>query len=115
MSRLARLSARCYGRLTPEQKQAVDLLSWLSPGPAERGEAKTVLGWRRSREETIAYAERLLGQGLILSAVAHRLGVGDRYLRRLLNVLPDPDKQPRNRASRAGKGGTNRQRQGVGS
>lgn len=85
MSRLRRLSARAYGRLTPEQKHAVDLLEWQRPGPAERGEAKTVLGWRRTREETIAYAHELLGRGLMAGAVADRLGVSDDYLRRALD------------------------------
>jgi hypothetical protein len=72
-----------------------------------------VLGWRRTREETIAYATVLVGRGLIVSAVADELGVGDRYLRRLLDqVVPDVDKPARNPASHHSRSGTNRQRQG---
>jgi len=70
--------------LKPEQQKAVDVLEWHRPGPAARGEAKTILRWRRTEEETIAYARQLLGEGFMLAAVADRLRVGDRYLSRLL-------------------------------
>jgi AraC-like DNA-binding protein len=43
-----------------------------------------VLGWRRTRDETLALAEELLEEGRVLSAVADELGISDRYLRRLL-------------------------------
>jgi hypothetical protein len=97
MSLLTRLSVRAYGRLTPEQRQAVDLLEWADLDAAGRGRAKTVLGWRRTREETIAYAAELLAAGLMAAAVADRLGVSDDYLRRVLDpkirlaiALPEP-------------------------
>jgi hypothetical protein len=102
VSRVTRLSARAYGRLTPERKDAVDQLEWFHPDAAGRGEAKTVLGWRRTQEETIAYARQLLGEGMIVSAVASRLRVGERYLRRLLPEVPDLEKRPRNRSIYAG-------------
>ena len=86
MSRLRRLSSRSYGRLKPEEQKAVDLLEWGNPGAAARGEAKTILRWRRTEEETVAYARQLLDEGLILAAVADRLRIGDRYLRRLLGT-----------------------------
>jgi hypothetical protein len=109
VSRLNRLSARRYGRLTDEQKRAVDLLEWQNPGAAERGEAKTTLRWRRTREETIAYAHLLLESGLMRAAVADRLRVSDDYLRRLLDPPKTaPQSRSPNRESR-----TNRQRQGV--
>jgi hypothetical protein len=101
VSRLTRLSTRAYGRLTPAQKEAVDLLQWYSPNAAERGAAKTVLGWRRSREETLAYALELVGQGLGLAAVADRLRVSDDYLHRVLN----PEKQGRNRSIHPARSG----------
>jgi hypothetical protein len=43
-----------------------------------------VLGWRRTRDETLALAEELLEEGRVLPAVADELGVSDRYLRRLV-------------------------------
>lgn len=91
MTRLARLSARSYGRLSAVQRRAVDLLEIGDLGAAGRGEAKTVLGWRRTREETIAYARCLLDVGLMAAAVADRLGVSGDYLRRVL----DPENVPR--------------------
>jgi hypothetical protein len=112
VTRLSRLSARAYGRLTPEQQRAIDRLEWSRPDAAARGEAKTVLGWRRTKEETIGYAIVLLDRGLMPSAVATLLGVGDRYLRRLLDEGGNPQNRPRNRSVHAGKRGTNRQRQG---
>lgn len=84
MSRFTRLPTRDYKRMTAEQRRAADLLLYGSPGPAERGELKTVLRWKRTREETVAYARGLLDGGLGLMAVADRLQVGDRYLERLL-------------------------------
>jgi hypothetical protein len=103
VSRLSRFSTRAYGRLSPEQKQALDRLEWLAPGPAGRGEAKTVLGWRRTRDETVAYALELLDEGLVLAAVASRLRIGERYLRRLLDEVRDPENRPRNRSGHPAK------------
>lgn len=85
MSRLSRLSARDYRRLTPEQQGAVDLLRYGSPTDAERGKAKTILGWKRTTEETIAYANTLLGRGMARREIAPYLRVDVRYLDRLLN------------------------------
>jgi hypothetical protein len=110
MSRLNRLSASAYGRLTDEQKKAVDRLEWWRFDAAERGEAKTILRWGRTREETIAYAERLLESGLSREAVADRLRVSDDYLRRLL----DPRKPPRNPAPTATDSGLTDRGKGFG-
>jgi hypothetical protein len=101
MSRLTRLSARAYGQLTPEQKRAVDDLEWNHPSATDWGEAKTILGWRRTREETLPYAQELLGRGLMPAAVADRLRISDEYLHRVL----DPENSPRNRSAHAGEPG----------
>jgi hypothetical protein len=101
VSRLSRLSGRGYGRLTPEQRLAVDRLrhGHLAPAgrldAAGRGEAKTILGWRRTGEETAAYARKLIAGGMKPAAAAVRLGVEPRYLRRLLEKVPDVEKRPR--------------------
>ena len=94
MSRLNRLSARAYGRMTSEQKRAVDLLRYANLSAADRGEAKTTLRWRRTAAETIAYANRLIEDGLTLVAAANRLGVDRDHLVRLLNA-PTPEDQVR--------------------
>jgi len=86
VSRLGRLSVRAYGRLTPEQKRAVDLLRYRDPDTASRGEAKTILGWKRTTEETTAYARKLIADGLMPTAAAHVLGVDVDHLRRLVKV-----------------------------
>jgi hypothetical protein len=70
-------------RMTPEERQAYDLLTYGSPGPGERAIAKLVLGRRRTREETLAHAEALAA-GLTRLEVADRLQVDPRYLDRLL-------------------------------
>ena len=101
MSRLDRLSARADRRLRPEQRQAVDLLRYGGPGPADRGEAKTTLGWRRTREETRAFARALLDAGMVRSAVADRLGVDLDYLNRVTH----PEKPPRKPSIHAAKSG----------
>jgi hypothetical protein len=108
LSRLSRLSTRAYGRLGPERQYAVDLLQFGRPDAAARGRAKTILGWRRTREETAAYAQELLDSGLVPAAVADRLKVADDYLRRVL----DCPKPARNPSIHAGSKRTNRQRQG---
>jgi hypothetical protein len=62
-----------------------------------------VLGWRRTRDETVAYALELLDEGLVLAAVASRLRIGERYLRRLLDEVRDPENRPRNRSGHPAK------------
>ena len=94
MSRLDRLSARAYAMLTSEQRRAVDLLRYENPPAVERGELKTVLGWKRSAAETAAYASRLVEDGMTLVAAANHLGVDRDHLRRLLRV-PTPEGQVR--------------------
>jgi hypothetical protein len=79
-----RLPRRAIERLTDLQRAALDEIRFGRPGPARRGELKTTLGWKRTREETIAYASDLLERGLVLSGVAARLDVEPLYLRRLL-------------------------------
>jgi hypothetical protein len=63
---------------------------------SRRGEAKTVLGWRRTAEETVAYAHKLLDEGMDRDAVAIRLRVSADYLRRLLGKVSDVENRPRN-------------------
>lgn len=84
MSKAERLPLRAQRRLTAEQREAYDRLRWYRPGPADRARLKMVLGWKRTRDETIALALDLLGQGLLEQVVADRIGVSDRYLRRML-------------------------------
>jgi hypothetical protein len=96
MSRLTRLSAREYGRLTPEQRKAVEVLRYGSPDAATRGEQKTILSWKRTAGETAAYARKLIGEGMMPGAAALRLGVNPDHLRRLLGKAPTPGNQPRN-------------------
>lgn len=81
-----RLPRWAQRRLTAEQREAYDRLLWHRPRPAERARLKMVLGWKRTRDETTALALDLVDQGLIERVVADRLGVSDRYLRRLLTV-----------------------------
>jgi hypothetical protein len=105
VSRLSRLSARDLRRLTPKQRAAVDVLRYARPDAAGRGEAKTVLGWRRTSEEAAAYARKLIANGMMPGAAALRLGVDPDHLRRLLNKVPDPEKRPRNRSIHAENSG----------
>jgi hypothetical protein len=100
--------------LNDDQRAALDLLRWYSPGPAERARAKNVLGWRRTREETIALAQELLAEGRILLAAANELGVGARYLRRLLDEVSDVENPPRNRSTHAAKVALSRDTKGLG-
>jgi hypothetical protein len=83
-SKAERLPRWRFRRFTQEQRRAYDRLRWHQPIAAERARLKKVLGWRRTREETIALAEELLEEGRVLTAVADDLGVSDRYLRRLV-------------------------------
>ena len=79
-----RLPRWAQRRLNAEQRAAYDRLRWHQPASAERARLKTILGWKRTREETEALATELLEQGLLERVVADRLGVSDRYLRRLV-------------------------------
>jgi hypothetical protein len=101
VSRLSRLSARAYGRLTPEQRRAVDQLRYSDPNAAERGELKTTLGWKRTAEETAAYARNLIAGGMMVDAAAGRLGVEADHLRRLLSE--DPAELERRSPARSGR------------
>jgi hypothetical protein len=83
-------------RMNAVQLDAYNRLRWYSPGPAERARLKLVLGWKRSREETIALALELRGEGRCDLAIADELGVSDRYLGRLLEQVRDDEKPPRN-------------------
>jgi hypothetical protein len=97
-SKAERLPRWRFRRFNEEQRRAYDRLRWYHPGPAERARLKTVLGWRRTREETVALAEELLDRGRVLPAIAAELGVSDRYLRRLLR---EESLTPENRRRKA--------------
>jgi hypothetical protein len=114
MTRADRFPMWRFRRLNDEQRVALDLLRWYSPGPADRARAKNMLGWRRTREETIALAQELLAEGRILLAVANELGVGTRYLGRLLAEVSDLEKPPRNRSTHAAKVALTRNTKGLG-
>lgn len=79
-----RLPKRAVRRLSDEQRRAYDRLRWAELGPADRARCKLVLGWRRTREETVALAAELLAEGLVGAAVASKLNVSPRYLRQVL-------------------------------
>jgi hypothetical protein len=83
-SKVARLPMWRFRLLDAEQRKAYDQLRWHRPGPAERARLKGVLGWRRTREETLALAHELLDDGRMIATVSDDLGVSRRYLRRLL-------------------------------
>lgn len=82
--KVERVPAWRLRRLNVEQRAAVDRLRWHDPPPAERARLKMLLGWRRTRVETVALARELLAGGMLPMAAADALEVGDRYLRRLL-------------------------------
>jgi hypothetical protein len=114
MTRADRFPMWRFRRLNDEQRVALDLLRWYSPSAADRARAKNALGWRRTKEETIALAQELLAEGRILLAVANELGVGARYLRRLLAGVSDLEKPPRNRPTHKGKVALTRDSKGLG-
>jgi hypothetical protein len=55
-----------------------------------------VLGWKRSREETLALVLELHREGRGRLAIADTLGVTDRYAARLLEQVRDGKKPARN-------------------
>jgi hypothetical protein len=83
-------------RMNAAQLDAYDRLRWYSPGPAERARLKATLGWKRTRQETIALALELRVEGRGDLAIADELGIGDRYLTRLLEQVRDHEKTRRN-------------------
>jgi hypothetical protein len=83
-------------RMSAAQREAYNDLRWLPCGPAERARLKKTLGWKRTREETIALALEIRGEGRGNLAIADELGVSDRYVVRLLDQVRDTEKQPRN-------------------
>jgi hypothetical protein len=95
MTRLSRLSARAYARLAPEQRRAVDELRYEDPDSARRGELKTILGWRRTAEETAAYARKLIKRRLVRSTILAELGCSERHLRRLLEKVSEVEIEAR--------------------
>jgi hypothetical protein len=78
-----------FRRMSAAQREAYNDLRWRPCGPAERARLKKTLGWKRTREETIALALELFDEGRIVLATADVLGVSDRYLARLLAQVPD--------------------------
>jgi hypothetical protein len=97
-----RLPAWKFRRLTSAQRDAFDCLRWERPGPAERARCKLVLGWKRTFEETVALAEDLLAEGLVVSAVRDSLRIGDRQLRRVLAELRQAENGSRKPSVQAG-------------
>jgi hypothetical protein len=96
-----RVARRQLRRMTQAQRDAYERLRWHPCGPAERARLKRTLGWKRSREETIALALELRAEGRSDLAIADDLGVGDRYLTRLLDQVPDSPELPRNPSAHA--------------
>ena len=88
-------------RMSAAQREAYNELRWHPCGPAKRARLKNTLGWKRTREETVALALELRGEGRGNLAIADELGVSDRYLVRLLDQARDTEKQPRNRSAHA--------------
>jgi hypothetical protein len=88
-------------RMSTAERGAWNELRWYSPGAAERARLKLVLGWKRSRDETIALAHELRSEGRGDAAIADELGVTDRYLERLLEQGRDLPKPPRNPSAHA--------------
>jgi hypothetical protein len=81
-----RLPAWALRRLNAEQRRAYDLLRYGDATPADRARAKDVLGWRPTGEERLALARELLADGLPRRQAAEAMGVGVRYLDRLLRT-----------------------------
>lgn len=105
-----RLPRRLVRRLSDAQHRALDELRFGNPHAARRGELKTVLGWKRTREETRAYAEALMRSEMVLAAVAARLDVDKHYLSRLMRKgQPAADSTPRKPFADAGSNATNLQ------
>ena len=104
-----RLPRRVVRRLSDAEHRAVDELRFGNPDAARRGELKTLLGWKRTREETRAYAEVLRHRGMLLAAVAARLDVHTRYLARILAREPAAHSVPRKPFIHAGSCATNLQ------
>lgn len=103
-----RIPARVVKRMSPEKRQAYDCLRWYSPGPAERGRLKKVLAWKRTHEETVAFARELLDRGLVRTAILDELDITERHLRRLLaeikaEQVPEAENQARNRSAHKAK------------
>ena len=69
-----RLPRRAVRRLSDAQHRALDELRFSDANAARRGELKTVLGWKRTRDETRAYADVLLLGGMVLSTIACLFG-----------------------------------------
>ena len=103
----ARIPRRIEKRLTDAERCAVDELRFSQPGAARRGELKTELGWKRTREETVALAHDQIEKGMIIAAVAAHLDVDARYLRTLLKEDPAADSVPGKPSSHAGESATN--------
>jgi hypothetical protein len=114
MTRLARLSARDYQRISPELRQAVDVLLYGTPDAASRGQQKTILGWKRTAEETAAYARKLIAEGMMPGAAALRLGVSADHLRRLFKEVQNLENRPRKPSIHAEESGLTGKAKGVG-
>lgn len=105
----SRVPRRVMKRMSDAELRALDELRYSQPNPARRAELKLVLGWKRTRDETLGLATELLERGMILSAVAARLDVDTRYLGALLKREATAEIVPRKLAPLNGKSATNLQ------
>jgi hypothetical protein len=99
MSKADRTSLAQIRRMRVGQRALVVELQCAGSNPAQRARLKKALGWKRTSEETIAWARELLGEGRMLGPIARELGISPRYLKRLLEEGQTVQKEPR-KASR---------------
>lgn len=92
----ARLTRRQVARLSNGQRAAYDQLHYGVNGPAARARLKMELGWRRSREETLALARELLAAGRTRLEAADEIGIRADYLDRILDRSDPPEISPKN-------------------
>jgi hypothetical protein len=102
----ARFPRRLAKRLAEDERRALDELRFSTPGPARRAELKTVLGWRRTREETIAFAQGLLAEGRSIRFAARKLDVEPRHLSAVLKEVGTSENATRKPSNHAGKSAT---------
>jgi hypothetical protein len=90
MSKAERTSLAQIRRMKVDQRALVVELQCADLSPAEQAKLKKKLGWKRTREETQAWARELIAEGRMPGPAARELGVGTRYLERLLRESETP-------------------------